>query len=176
MTVSEKRFTELLERVAALEERLCDASDRSAPPADVGTEPGADEAGTFWALEELKRREPMPSVLYTGVVETFAGDPVQWQVGYPSATLQEEDWTARAPALTALGHPSRLRILQLVARGEARSAADLAHTDGLGSTGQIYHHLRQLVSAGWLRSTTKGQHEVPPERLVPLLVILAASR
>jgi DNA-binding transcriptional ArsR family regulator len=184
MTVSEKRFTELLERVAALEERMRDATGA---PEDAGgrSTPGSAGAGpdgaaaandTFWALEELKRREPMPSVLYTGVVETYAGDPVQWQVGYHSTALLEEDWTAHAPAIAALGHPSRLRMLQLVARGEALSAADLAHTDGLGSTGQIYHHLRQLVAAGWLRSTTKGQHEVPPERLVPLLVVLAASR
>ncbi len=182
MAVSEKRFTELLERVAALEERLRELSERPGPARAVAAGPGCEEveqaasADPFWALEELKRREPMPSVLYTGVVETYAGDPVQWQVGYPSGALLEEDWTALAPAIAALGHPSRLRILQLVARGEARSAADLAHTDGLGSTGQIYHHLRQLVSAGWLRSTTKGQHEVPPERLVPLLVVLAAGR
>jgi DNA-binding transcriptional ArsR family regulator len=130
----------------------------------------------LWALDELKRREPMPSVLYTGVAETYAGDPVEWQMGHHSAALLEEDWAARAAVLAALGHPSRLRILQLVARGEALTAPDLAHTDGLGSTGQIYHHLRLLVSAGWLRSTTKGQHEVPAERLVPLLVVLAASR
>ena len=57
----------------------------------------------------------------------------------------------------------------------ATTAADLADTPGLGSTGQIYHHLRQLVGAGWLRATTRGRHEVPPERLVPLLVILGAS-
>ena len=163
MAVSDERFAELVDRVAALERR----QDRSASP---------QPAGAFWALEELRRREPMPSVLFTGVVETFAGDPVQWQMAHHSADLLEEDWTARATALTALGHPSRLQILQLVARGEARTAADLAHTDGLGTTGQIYHHLRLLVSAGWLRSTTKGRHEVPAERLVPLLVVLAASR
>jgi DNA-binding transcriptional ArsR family regulator len=166
MAVSDERFAELVERVAALERR----HDQGAPAEPSGG------AGAFWALEELKRREPMPSVLYTGVVETFAGDPVQWQMAYHSGELLEEDWTARAAALTALGHPSRLQILQLVARGEARTAADLAHSDGLGTTGQIYHHLRLLVSAGWLRTTTKGQHEVPPERLVPLLVVLAASR
>lgn len=97
-------------------------------------------------------------------------------MGHDSASLLEEDWTVHAAALTALGHPSRLRILQLVARGEASTAAEMAHADGLGTTGQIYHHLRQLVAAGWLRTTTKGRHEVPVERLVPLLVVLTASR
>ena len=101
--------------------------------------------------------------------------PVRWQLTHDSDQLMELDWTTLAPALSALGHPARLRILQLVARSEATTAADLADTPGLGSTGQIYHHLRQLVGAGWLRATTRGRHEVPPERLVPLLVILGAS-
>lgn len=170
MAVTDKRFAELVERVAALERR------QSVSTGDVSLPPPADPSGVFWALEELKRREPLPSVLYAGAVETSTGNPVQWQKAHLSVDLLEEDWASRTTALTALGHPSRLRILQLVARGEARTAADLAHSDGLGTTGQIYHHVRLLVSAGWLRSTTKGQHEIPPERLVPLLVVLAASR
>ncbi|CAA9292407.1 MAG: hypothetical protein AVDCRST_MAG48-635 [uncultured Friedmanniella sp.] len=85
------------------------------------------------------------------------------------------DWAASVPALAALGHPSRMQILQLVAAGRARTAAELAHAEGLGTTGQIYHHLRQLVAGGWLRVTTRGQHQVPAERLVPLLVVLAAT-
>jgi DNA-binding transcriptional ArsR family regulator len=103
---------------------------------------------------------------------TIDGAPVRWQLTHDSTQLFELDWTTLASALGALGHPVRLRILQLIARREAATAADLADTPGLGSTGQIYHHLRQLV---WLRATTKGRHEVPAERLIPLLVILGAS-
>lgn len=101
--------------------------------------------------------------------------PVRWQLTLDSDQLLELDWTTLAPALSALGHPARLLILQLIARGEATTAADLADTPDLGSTGQIYHHLRQLVGAGWLRATARGRHEVPPERLVPLVVVLGAS-
>lgn len=165
MSASDRALRELTARVARLEERL----------ADEQLDPRTDGA-IFWALDELKRRTSRPTVVYTGTAETALGDPVEWQMGHDSAALLEEDWTVHAGALAALGHPSRLQILQLVARAEATTAAELAHTEGLGTTGQTYHHLRQLVSAGWLRSTTKGRHEVPPERLVPLLVVLAASR
>lgn len=162
---TDRALLELTARVARLEE-LLEARPTPAPaPQD-----------TFWALDELKRRTSRPTVVYTGTAETALGEPVEWQMGHDSAALLEEDWTVHAPALAALGHPSRLQILQLVARAEATTAAELAHTEGLGTTGQIYHHLRQLVSTGWLRSTTKGRHEVPVERLVPLLVVLAASR
>jgi DNA-binding transcriptional ArsR family regulator len=170
MSMSDDAATlaELAARVAKLEERLV---------SPVETDSGApDLAQVFWALNELKRREARAAVLYTGVVETAAGQPVEWQMMHDSAELLEQDWAAQASTLAALGHPSRLQMLQLIARGEAQTAADLAHADGLGTTGQIYHHLRQLVAAGWLRTTTKGRHQVPPERLVPLLVILGASR
>ena len=96
-------------------------------------------------------------------------------MGHRSAEVLDRDWTDLAPALGALGHPARLHILQLVARGEATTAAELTARADLGSTGQIYHHLRQLVAAGWLQTHNKGRHTVPPERVVPLLVILSAA-
>ena len=138
-------------------------------PSPVGPTPTPSGSSTG-----LEQRVGPRAIAYAGSLARDDG-PVRWQLTHDSDQLLELDWTALAPALGALGHPARLRILQLIARGEAATAADLADTPGLGSTGQIYHHLRQLVGAGWLRATTKGRHEVPPERLVPLLVILGAS-
>ncbi|HEY5787059.1 MAG TPA: helix-turn-helix domain-containing protein [Microlunatus sp.] len=160
-------LADLAARVRRLEERL--DSRPAGPP-----EPADHEADTFWILEGLEQRVGPRAVAYAG---SFAldGGPVRWQLTRDSDQLMELDWTSLAPALSALGHPARLRILQLIARGQATTAADLSDTPGLGSTGQIYHHLRQLVAAGWLRATTRGRHEVPPERLVPLLVVLSAS-
>jgi DNA-binding transcriptional ArsR family regulator len=166
MPESADAWAELEARVARLEERL--------RPGPGSAEESVDEAEPFWALNELERRHPDGAVLYAGALPTQDG-PVRWQMGHSSAGLMDEDWTVHASTLAALGHPSRLQILQAIARGEAHTAADLAQSEGLGTTGQIYHHLRQLVAAGWLRSTTRGRHEVPPERVVPLLVILGSS-
>jgi len=164
---------EIADVLAVLEARVARLEERLRP--DPGpTEAPVDESEPFWALNELERRHPDGAVLYAGSVPTPDG-PVRWQMGHSSAALMDEDWTVHASTLAALGHPSRLQILQAVARGEAHTAADLAQAEGLGTTGQIYHHLRQLVAAGWLRSTTRGRHEVPPERVVPLLVILGSS-
>lgn len=160
-------LSELADRVRQLEERIDDRSaGRESPP--------VLPSGPFWILDGLEQRVGPHAVAYAGSV-VVDGAPVRWQMGHDSDQLLELDWTTLAPTLGALGHPVRLRILQLIARGEATTAAHLADTPGLGSTGQIYHHLRQLVSAGWLRTTTKGRHQVPPERLVPLLVVLGAS-
>lgn len=43
------------------------------------------------------------------------------------------------------------------------------------TSGQIYHHLKALASAGWLVSGKRGTHEVPPSRIVPLLAFLIAA-
>lgn len=68
----------------------------------------------------------------------------------------------------------RLTILQLIMNG-VRSTADLLGQDTLGTTGQLHHHLRQLVAAGWLTSTRRGRYEVPPQRVIPLMVTLMAA-
>ncbi len=166
MVDPELSLSELAERVRRLERAIAD------PPGEPGSPvPTSDP---FWILDGLEQRFGPQAVAYAGSVTIDEG-PVRWQMGHDSRQLLELDWSSLAPTLAALGHPVRLRILQLVARSEAVTAAALADTPGLGSTGQIYHHLRLLVAAGWLRATTKGRHEVPPERLVPLLVILGAS-
>jgi DNA-binding transcriptional ArsR family regulator len=166
MADPELSLSELAERVRRLERAIGDPSDQPRPPAAM--------SDPFWILDGLEQRFGPQAVAYAGSI-TLDDGPVRWQMGHDSSQLLELDWSSLAPTLAALGHPVRLRILQLVARGEAVTAAGLADTPGLGSTGQIYHHLRLLVAAGWLRATTRGRHEVPPERLVPLLVILGAS-
>lgn len=82
---------------------------------------------------------------------------------------------APAEVFAALGHEVRLRLLREILAGR-RTAAELAGLAELGTTGQIYHHLRQLTGAGWLHSAGRGRYEVPPTRVVPLLVMLSAAR
>lgn len=60
--------------------------------------------------------------------------------------------------------------------GGVRSVTELGNSEGLGTSGQLYHHLRQLVSAGWLRTAGRGRYEVPVARIVPLLVIVTAAQ
>ena len=79
-----------------------------------------------------------------------------------------------ARALAALGHRVRILLLQAVLGGR-RTVAELEALETVGTTGQLYHHLRQLVAAGWLQTAGRGRYAVPGERVVPLLVVLAAA-
>ncbi|WP_432195933.1 ArsR/SmtB family transcription factor [Streptomyces sp. bgisy027] len=164
---------ELEQRVADLERRL------AALESAQHTAPRLGE-GDFWALEGLKEQLAALTaadggVLFTGAVRLPTGEQYDWQHGSLTEGLLEADWAECAESFAALGHPVRLRLLREVVGGR-RTAAELAELDEIGTTGQIYHHLRQLTGAGWLHTTGRGRYEVPPGRVVPLLVALATAR
>ncbi|MFJ8645149.1 ArsR/SmtB family transcription factor [Streptomyces sp. NPDC093546] len=165
---------ELEERLTALERRLA-ALERTDPPS-----PRPPQESDFWALEGLKAQlaeagAPDGGVLFTGAIRLPTGEQYEWQDGALTERQLGEDWTEAAESFAALGHPLRLRLLREIVGGR-RTAAELALLEEIGTTGQIYHHLRQLTGAGWLHTAGRGRYEVPAGRVVPLLVALAAAR
>ncbi len=166
------QVADLERRVAALEARGVPGPAPSEPqPAGAG---GLDPE-RFWALVGLQERIGRGSaVLFTGSVTLPGNRAYVWQQGMDAGRLLDVDWDHAADALAALGHPIRLRVMREVLNG-AGTTAQIGATEGLGTTGQLYHHLRQLVAAGWLRSAGRARYEVPAGRVVPLLVTIAAA-
>jgi hypothetical protein len=162
--VTRAEFDELRGLVERLAGRAAEAVDKT-----------PDGGGSLWALHGLQQRtdDPAGAVLLTGSVELQPGAQYLWQEGATTSSLLTSDWSELVPALDALAHPVRLQLLQLVLNGTDRTA-DLGEADGLGTSGQLHHHLRQLVAAGWLRSAGRGRYEIPGPRVVPLLVVLTA--
>lgn len=172
MSTLAEQLAALEGRVAALEAELA----RGPAPAEApdGPAPVVDP-DTFWALEGLHARVPAPgAVMIVGDVVLPDGRGARWQEGVGAGELLDEEWDRAADVLAALGHPVRLQLLRHVLRG-AGSARELAEIDGMGTSGQVYHHLRQLVAAGWLRNRG-ARYEVPPERVVPLLTTIMGGR
>lgn len=171
------------ERLEALEERLESLEARLAESATLTRAEPASPASTgdpLWVVHELERRRPdrpetlAGAVVIAGSVTLPSGAPVMWQEGAGTSGLLEQDWSGLATALGALGHPIRLEILRHVLTG-VRATAELAEIDGVGTTGQLYHHLRELRSAGWVTHSGRGTYEVAPSRVVPLLAALTAA-
>lgn len=146
-------------------------------PGTIAVHPGPPATGQdddrFWLLEELRLRHPAGAVIFAGTVPVGKGE-VAWQWGAESARLLEQDWESAAPILDALSHPVRLRLLQQLLNG-VTTTAELSEDVGLGTTGQLHHHLRALVAAGWVQSTGRGQWAVMPQRVIPLLVVVSAT-
>lgn len=167
------RLTQLEERVSALEthDRANGLSEDQSSGGDGATVPTR-----LWALEELKSRiSDGSAVLFTGSVTLPSEAKYEWQQGVDVDALLDTDWSVASDVLGALGHPIRLVVLREVLRG-AQTVADLGAVEGFGTSGQLYHHLRLLVAAGWLRTAGRARYEVPPARVVPLLVVLAAAQ
>jgi hypothetical protein len=79
--------------------------------------------------------------LFTGVVALPTGEEYVWQHGQSTDVLLGSDWSELSPVIAALGHRVRLQLLHLVLTG-TRSVAELQADDRLGTSGQLYHHLR----------------------------------
>ncbi|MBP2322704.1 hypothetical protein JOF56_003089 [Kibdelosporangium banguiense] len=154
------------ERLAALEERVAALETKHA-------EAGVPDPEVFWALTGLKQRNESGAVLFTGAAPLSTGEYYEWQQGETFEKLMALDWSEFSGAFAALGHPVRMLLLRLILGG-VRTTAELQEHEALGTTGQLYHHLRQLVSAGWLMVTGRGHYAVPGTRVVPLLVVLTA--
>lgn len=162
------------DRLAALEARIAalEAAIATAPPPPPAP---ALDPDAFWALEGLHARTGgAGAVMIVGEVVVPGGTEARWQEGVGADELLAEDWGRAADLLAALGHPVRLALLRHVLHGQA-TARELQAIDGMGTSGQVYHHLRHLTATGWLRSL-RGRYEVPPERVVPLLAAVLGGR
>jgi DNA-binding transcriptional ArsR family regulator len=158
----------------ALAERLADVGQRLAALEPPEPSPSfADHGEIFWALEGLKQRieDAAGGVLMTGVVTVPKGDHAQWQMQGSVQELFESDFGSRAESLSALAHPVRLQLVQRLLT-DASTVEEIRAAGDFGTTGQVYHHLRQLVAAGWVTTLGSGRYGVPPARIVPVLVML----
>ncbi|QIS15070.1 ArsR/SmtB family transcription factor [Nocardia arthritidis] len=166
----------LAERVAELERRVA-ALEGGRTQDDHPSADGQD----LWAVTRLRVEfaesgEPGGGVMLAGSVRLPTEERYGWQSQFDTGGLLEDGWDeAAADCLAALGSPVRLRLLRAILDGR-RTAAELTELDGVGTSGQIYHHLRQLAAVGWLQTAGRGRFEVPPVRIVPLLVALASAR
>lgn len=168
------------EALAALEARvrkleLDQAQHHQSSPAQPAT------TDPLWALSELRSRLPEHPDTHRGAVMIVGSltlpdeTPVSWQESASTDSLLEIDWSEHASAFAALGHPVRLELLRHLLSG-VRTTAELVDIGFLGTTGQLHHHLRQLVSAGWVRQTARGAYEVPAARVVPLFACLTGGQ
>ncbi len=171
--------TSLEDRIAALEQRVAAIDSEGitrSQARDAGeTAEAILDPERFWALSGLKARIGSRSaVLFVGSVDLPGGRSYVWQQAFDVGRMRELDLAPAAKALAALGHPLRLQLLRAVLKG-VNNTAELSETEGVGTTGQLYHHLRQLVAAGWLTASGRGRYEVPAGRVIPLLVAIAAA-
>jgi DNA-binding transcriptional ArsR family regulator len=169
------RVSLLAARLAAVEARL-----RRLEPPDAGAPRPASSstAGRTWVLDGLKRRAaPAPKrgrsggrVAFAGIVYATDESHYQWLGERELAPLFEQPWEDWAATFESLGHGVRLELLRALARG-AQDVNALGALPGM----RTYHHLRVLTAAGWVRQLQRNQYAIVPDRVVALMVMIAAA-
>ncbi len=132
------------------------------------------KAEKFWALEHIQQHQQQDGgVMFAGYVTLPAEETYAWQIESQTNELLQANWSPAQLPLAALAHPVRLSILKAILCGQ-RDTQALQALPEMGTTGQLYHHLKELESAGWIRQPRRGQYILLAERVVPLLAIMAA--
>lgn len=172
----ERHLAELTARVAALE-----APPRAVATAAVATTPAPPLPAHGALLEVLRQRDGPPyardglrgALLYAGAVD-LAGAEYVWHIERALPFLLDLDAEAVAPVLLALGNPWRLRLVRALLGGP-RGSQQLQEAVGLGSPGQLYHHLKELLAAGVIEQRARSEYRLAARKIVPFLIILAAA-
>lgn len=175
------RRASLRARLEAVERRL-DRVERGSRMAATTGETPSPEPLRPWVVDVLaartgpawERDETAGSILYAGATTTPGTGPLRWQVERPVPYALDRDWAPAAIVLAAFGHPQRLAILRELLLG-ARTTQELQRIDGMGTAGQVYHHLRELQAAGLVRAAHRNDYRIPPDRVIPCLVIVSAA-
>jgi DNA-binding transcriptional ArsR family regulator len=168
-------------RMAALERRMdrLERSGRDSPGPGRSEDPPGDH---FWALDVLRQRAGEPfehgdvsgSLMFAGVAAAPGAGPAMWQEEHPVPAMLAGDWADAVPALSALAHPVRLELIRRLLAG-ARTAQELSGIPEVGTSGQLYHHLRELQAAGLVTQRRRNDYAVPAERVIPCLILVAAA-
>ncbi|WHT21200.1 helix-turn-helix domain-containing protein [Crossiella sp. CA-258035] len=135
----------------------------------------ADLEARVAALEGIAEQ----AVAEAGGVISYQGrltsPDLEWSIALPANRVLALPDGPRIEVLAALGHPVRAKVVRLLAEQGARSAAELQAEAEVGSTGQLYHHLKPLTAAGLVEQDGRGRYRLRGTALVPALVLLAAA-
>ncbi len=79
-----------------------------------------------------------------------------------------------APIFAALSSPHRIIILRTLCE-RVCTAQQLQEVLGMGSSGQLYHHLKELLAAGLITQRERSAYTIDPAKVIPVCVALMVA-
>ncbi len=113
------------------------------------------------------------TVVYAGA-GPWEGGAVAWQIDrrWPDIRALAED--AVADLFAALSNPNRIRIVRELASGSL-TTAQLTERLDQPSSGQLFHHLKELLSAGVIHQPARATYAIRRQHVIPLLAALSCA-
>lgn len=157
-----RSLTDLAQRVAALE---------AATPARA--QPQSETPVAEQLVHHLAGRETAGDTLLYAGVGGWDGQTLAWQVERSWEEIRSGSAEQSASVLTALGNPTRVRIAVELLRRRL-TTAELGTRLDQPSSGQLFHHLKELLAAGVIHQPVRGTYAVREQHVIPLLAVLCA--
>ncbi|MFC6090362.1 ArsR/SmtB family transcription factor [Saccharothrix lopnurensis] len=162
---------DLVQRLAELERRVAALEGDERAPAEPPAPHGGTRGGT---TTDDGTTDDGGAFGYGGQVALGDGQ-VSWRIDVtPEHALSLAD-RPRVEVLSALAHPARVEIVRTLLGQGAQPAAALQEAARLGSTGQLYHHLKALTGSGVVEQDKRGSYRLRPSATIPVLVLLTAA-
>lgn len=122
------------------------------------TQSGVDIVGHFGTVSSGENRQGWASIWYGDAVDRLRSNP-----GYKVAQI-----------LAVLGSEVRLAILRSLLEA-SKTASEIVAAVGLKTTGQAYHHLRELEQGGYIEQKSGGRYHFGRNGQVYLAALALAA-
>jgi helix-turn-helix protein len=173
-------MSDLEDRLTALEKQVVDLQTRltvieGTLPRSV---PGLPPLPTLPALpsssvdhEPLQERETLQGVLSCEGSLQFAEQDVRWRQRLALQPIFAASPELLAQLFAALSSPHRVIILRTLCEGP-RTSQQLQELLGMGSAGQLYHHLKELLATGLILQRGRSAYTIEPTKVIPVCIAL----
>jgi hypothetical protein len=168
-------LADLKARVAELERRLGEPRTATGERDEESNPFKKEVDARFAELPDAARRRPIGGVRGThyfrvahGVYSGSATTDLDNLLGLPAEAL--------ARSLAGLAHPVRIAIYRALLEGmeHGRDSANLLAAAGLNTTGQLYHHLREMEEVGLV--VRRGRNLWAAENLFWFALAMTAAK
>ena len=134
--------------------------------------PSSEVALVRQLLSGLEADSEQATVVYAGAGPWDEGG-VAWQMGRSWSDVLALAGEAGG-ALAALGNPTRIAIVAELLTGPV-TTGELTRRLDQPSSGQLFHHLKELLAAGVIHQPVRGTYAVRRQHVLPLLAVLSAA-
>ncbi|MBO0790675.1 MAG: winged helix-turn-helix transcriptional regulator [Ktedonobacteraceae bacterium] len=162
----EALVTSLEARITAIEEQLAASGGAGARASAMQASPSPNESSSSTGTIQGK---------FSVVGSLLVGEqPYNMRVQEQVHSFFDAHPEQVAQVIAAVGNPHRVTLLRTLYQGP-RTALQLQEELAMGSVGQLYHHLKELVATGLVIQSRRSTYSIAPAKMmwISLLFMVA---
>ncbi len=170
------RLVALEEQIAVLRTRLAALEERIASTPSVGASEALFQARApvLTGDQELSPGTIQGTLNYAGSLQ-LAERPFRFQQRLPVQTIFQAPPELLATLFASLSSPHRVIIVRTLCERPC-TAQQLQDILGMGSAGQLYHHLKELMAAGLIMQRERSSaYTIEPAKVIPICAALMVA-